>query len=222
MNQSALFDFLDRPRPAQRAGVVSGPQADLRRSCGRSLKYWKSSQILNVLAADEPALAPLEAKKCIFRIYRDVRFSKRKEPYKTHFSAYFAAGGKQSAGPGYYFQLGPNGQTLLAGGIYQPDKEQLTRIRQEIDYNGPALHRILEAPTFRQFYAGLEGEKLKRPPVGYAPDHADIEWLKHKSFIVSHAVPDATARQLNLAEYVPAAFRTMRPFAEFLREAVEG
>ncbi|OWP63866.1 TIGR02453 family protein [Hymenobacter amundsenii] len=220
MNQSALFDFLtELTRHNEREWFQARKSAydQLRREFEVLV-----GQILAALAAEEPALATLEPKKCIFRIYRDVRFSKRKEPYKTHFSAYFAVGGKQSVGPGYYFQLGPAGQTLLAGGIYQPEKEQLARIRQEIDYNGPALHAILENPGFRQFYSGLEGEKLKRPPAGYAPDHADIEWLKHKSFVVSHHVPDATARQLNLAEYVPAAFRALRPFADFLRDAVEG
>ena len=220
MNQAALFDFLaDLAQHNDREWFQARkPTYDqLRREFELLV-----GQILATLAAEEPALATLEAKKCIFRIYRDVRFSKRKEPYKTHFSAYFAAGGKQSAGPGYYFQLGPNGQTLMAGGIYQPEKEQLARIRQEIDYNGPALHRILETPAFRQFYAGLDGEQLKRPPAGYPADHPDLALLRHKSFVVSHSVPDATARQLNLAEYVPAAFRTMRPFTDFLREAVEG
>ncbi|SDX91827.1 TIGR02453 family protein [Hymenobacter psychrophilus] len=220
MNQSALFAFLqDLSQHNEREWFQAHKPTYDELRCEFEVLV---GQILNALAADEPALATLEPKKCIFRIYRDVRFSKRKEPYKTHFSAYFAVGGKQSVGPGYYFQLGPNGQTLMAGGIYQPEKEQLARIRQEIDYNGPALHRILEVPGFRQFYPGLEGDKLKRPPAGYPADHPDIELLKHKSFVVSHAVPDATARQLNLAEYVPAAFRTLRPFADFLRDAVEG
>ena len=220
MNQSALFDFLeDLARHNEREWFQTHKSTydELRRDFEVLV-----GQILNELATAEPALATLEARKCIFRIYRDVRFSKRKEPYKTHFSAYFAVGGKQSAGPGYYFQLGPNGQTLLAGGIYQPDKEQLARIRQEIDYNGPALHAILENPDFRQFYPGLEGETLKRPPAGYPADHPDIDLLKHKSFVVAHHLPDATARGLDLAEYVPAVFRAQRPFADFLREAVEG
>lgn len=220
MNQAALFNFLaDLSKNNDREWFQAHkPTYDqLRREFELLV-----GQILATLAADEPALATLEAKKCIFRIYRDVRFSKRKDPYKTHFSAYFAVGGKQSLGPGYYFQLGPNGQTLLAGGIYQPEKEQLARIRQEIDYNGPALHRILSAPDFRKLYAGLDGEQLKRPPAGYPADHPDLDLLRHKSFVVSHPVPDATARRLNLAEYVPAAFRTMRPFTDFLREAVAG
>ncbi|MBT9391672.1 DUF2461 domain-containing protein [Hymenobacter sp. NST-14] len=220
MNQSALFDFLqDLARHNEREWFQAHkPTYDALRREFEGLV----GQILRELAAAEPALATLEARKCIFRIYRDVRFSKRKEPYKTHFSAYFAVGGKHSAGPGYYFQLGPNGQTMLAGGIYQPDKEQLTRIRQEIDYNGPALHAILENPDFRQFYPGLEGEQLKRPPAGYPANHPDLDLLRHKSFVVAHHLPDATVRQLHLAEYVPAAFRAQRPFADFLREAVEG
>lgn len=176
---------------------------------------------LTQMAAHNPALAGLEPKKTLFRIYRDVRFGHDKRPYKTHFSAYFAPGGKNSSVPGYYVQLGPHGQTMLAGGLYVPEKEQLARIRQEIDYNGPALHALLEAPEFRQYYPGLGGEKLKKAPAGYAPDHPDIELLKHKSFIVSHSVPDATVHQLDLDTYVPAAFRAMQPFCEFLGAAVE-
>ncbi len=220
MNTPQLFDFL--------SGLAEHNERDwfqarkstydqLRRDFEAAVAGW-----LRDTTAHDPTLAGLEAKKCIFRIYRDVRFSKNKDPYKTHFSAYFSGEGKAGNGPGYYVQLGPNGQTLLAGGLYEPDKEQLARIRQEIDYNGPALHRLLAAPEFQRYYAGLAGDKLKKAPAGYAPNHPDIELLKYKSFIVSHTVPDAQARRLDLATYVPAAFRAMQPFCQFLREAVVG
>ncbi|MBC6696715.1 DUF2461 domain-containing protein [Hymenobacter puniceus] len=188
----------------------------LRREFEEAVAGW-----LRDLTASDTRLAGLEPKKCIFRIYRDVRFSNNKDPFKTHFSAYFSEGGKAGTGPGYYVQLGPHGQTMLAGGIYVPDKEQLISIRQEIDYNGPALHALLHALAFQQYFPGLGGEKLKRAPTGYSTDHPDIELLKHKSFVVSHHIPDATVHQLDLATYVPAVFRAMQPFCEFLREAVE-
>jgi uncharacterized protein (TIGR02453 family) len=217
MNIPQLFAFLSELAQHNERDWFQARKAtydQLRRDFEVAVGQW-----LRQMAAHDATLGGLEPKKCIFRIYRDVRFSKNKDPYKTHFSAYFSGGGKAGAGPGYYLQLGPNGQTLLAGGIYEPDKEQLARIRQEIDYNGAALHALLQAPEFRRYYAGLGGEKLKKAPAGYPPDHPDIELLKHKSFIVSHELPDATAQQLDLATYVPAAFRAMQPFCEFLREA---
>ena len=170
----------------------------------------------------DPTLAGLEARRCIFRIYRDVRFSRNKDPYKTHFSAYFAAGGKAGTGPGYYVQIGPNGQTMLAGGLYQPERDQLARIRQEIDYNGSSLRAVLAAPQFRRFFAeGLQGEKLKKVPAGYSPDHPDLDLLKHKSLVAVYAIPDATARTLDFDAVVPAAFRALQPLCAWLREATE-
>ncbi|HEX8426569.1 DUF2461 domain-containing protein [Hymenobacter sp.] len=220
MNTPQLLDFLsdltqhnDREWFQARKATYDQLRQEFEAAVGRWLKQ---------MATHDPTLAGLEAKKCIFRIYRDVRFSRDKRPYKTHFSAYFSGGGKAGSNPGYYVQLGPNGQTLLAGGLYEPEKEQLARIRQEIDYNGAALHELLQTPGFRKYFAGVEGDKLKKAPAGYPTDHPEIELLKHKSFIVSHTVPDATARKLDLDTYVPAALRAMQPFCEYLQEAIAG
>ncbi|UOG73940.1 DUF2461 domain-containing protein [Hymenobacter tibetensis] len=220
MNTPLLFDFLtelrehnDRDWFQARKATYDQLRLEFEAAVGRWLKQ---------LATHDSTLVGLEPKKCIFRIYRDVRFSRDKRPYKTHFSAYFSGGGKSGNGPGYYVQLGPNGQTLLAGGLYEPEKEQLARIRQEIDYNGDALHRLLQAPGFRKYFTEVGGDKLKKAPTGYPVDHPEIELLKYKSFVVSHQVPDATARHLDLDTYVPAAFRAMQPFCEYLQEAIEG
>ena len=219
MNTVLLFDFLEELSLHNEREWFQAHKAtydQLRKEFEAAVARW-----LQQMAAHDPTLAGQDPKKCLFRIYRDVRFSHDKRPYKTHFSAYFAGGGKAGTGPGYYVQLGPHGQTMMAGGIYVPEKEQLVRIRQEIDYNGPALHAVLQAPAFRQYYAGLSGEKLKKAPAGYPADHPDVELLKHKSFVVSHQVPDTTVHQLYLDAYVPAAFRALQPFCEFLREAVD-
>ncbi|WBA40269.1 DUF2461 domain-containing protein [Hymenobacter canadensis] len=219
MNTTQLFAFLtELARHNDRDWFQSHKPTyeQLRREFEAAVTGW-----LRELTVSDPRLAGLEPKKTLFRIYRDVRFSKNKDPFKTHFSAYFSEGGKAGTGPGYYVQLGPQGQTMLAGGIYVPEKDQLTRIRQEIDYNGPVLHQLLEAPEFRRYFPGLGGEKLKKAPAGYPADHSDVELLKHKSFVVSHHIPDATVHQLDLDTYVPAVFRAMQPFCEFLREAVE-
>ncbi|AII52886.1 DUF2461 domain-containing protein [Hymenobacter sp. APR13] len=219
MNTTKLFAFLtELARHNERDWFQTHKPTyeQLRREFEAAVTGW-----LRELTVSDPRLAGLEPKKTLFRIYRDVRFSKNKDPFKTHFSAYFSEGGKAGTGPGYYVQLGPQGQTLLAGGIYVPEKDQLTRIRQEIDYNGSALHQLLEAPEFRRYFPGLGGEKLKKAPAGYPADHPDLELLKHKSFVVTHHIPAATVHQLDLDTYVPAVFRALQPFCEFLREAVE-
>ena len=94
----------------------------------------------------------LKAKDCSFRIYRDVRFSKNKAPYKTNFGAYIIAGGKKSMKPGYYFHVQPGGESFVAGGAYMPSSEVLAAIRQEIDYNLKEFEGILKSKTFSKIF----------------------------------------------------------------------
>ncbi|WP_310393336.1 DUF2461 domain-containing protein [Hymenobacter sp.] len=174
------------------------------------------------LALLDPALAGPEGNKNLFRIYRDVRFSKNKDPYKTHFSAYFnASRAKEVDAPGYYLQLGPNGQTMVAGGLYQPDKAQLAAIRQEIDYNADALKAVVAAPDFQRYFGRITGDKLKKGPAGYPADHPEIELLKHKSFTAWYEMPDADVlSHEDFRAHVLEVFRAMVPFCQYLRSAV--
>ena len=144
MNPAALLDFLaDLALHNERDWFQTHKARydQLRLDFEANVAYW-----LAELAPDEPALAGLDPRQCVFRIYRDVRFSKNKAPYKTHFSAYFSAGGKAGTTPGRYLQVGPGGQTLIAGGLYEPDKAQLAAVRQEIDYAADSLRALLAAP----------------------------------------------------------------------------
>jgi uncharacterized protein (TIGR02453 family) len=90
-----------------------------------------------------------------------VRFSKDKRPYKNHFGAYFAPGGKKSLKAGYYLHLEPGGKSMLAGGMYAPPAEELKKLRQEVDYNGGTLRQLMAAPEFSKYYGGLSGDKVK-------------------------------------------------------------
>lgn len=173
------------------------------------------------LARVDEELAGPGARKSIFRIYRDVRFSKNKAPYKTHFSAYFTASGKDVDSPSYYVQVGPNGQTLVAAGLYQPDKAQLAAVRQEIDYNADGLYDLLAQPGFRRYFPELGGDKLKKAPASYPSTHPDIELLKHKSFVVAHEIPDAAVlTQPDFRSHVSEIFQAAVPFCRYLREAL--
>lgn len=177
------------------------------------------SLVLEDMQKVDPDLMELTAKECIFRINRDVRFSKDKSPYKINFSAYFALGGKKSLNGGYYFHVQP-GQNFVGGGIYQPMPEMLAKIRQEIDYNPQIIHSIISKEEFKSYFGALKGDKLKTSPKGYSADHVDIELLRHKSFVASKAISDAVVSSKEFRSEVVRGFTIMKPFKDFLTAAV--
>ena len=169
----------------------------------------------------DPLLAGLEAKKCMFRINKDVRFSKDKSPYKQNMGASINPGGKKSMIPGYYLHVEP-GKSFLAGGCWQPMPEMLAAIRQEIDYNAKDFRKILAAKDFKNYFGGLsEEDKLKTAPKGYDKDHEDIDLLQHKSFIAVHELTDAQVLDKNFPAYVSKVFKAMLPLNSFLRNTMD-
>jgi uncharacterized protein (TIGR02453 family) len=182
-----------------------------------------ATQVWNQLSPIDPAIAGLEIKKTVFRLHRDVRFSKNKDPFKTNFGMFFAEGGRNSGNPGYYFHLQPGDKSFVAGGIYMPAAETLAAIRQEIDYNGEALHQLMQAPDFQRYFSVLDSyDSLKRPPKGYPADHPDVGWLKLKSFTISHRLTDKEILSQDLPTRVTEIFGAIKPFNDFLREAIAG
>jgi uncharacterized protein (TIGR02453 family) len=161
-----------------------------------------------------------DPKKCVFRIYKDVRFSKDKTPYKTHLGAYFAKGGKKSPFAGYYLHIEPK-NSFVAGGLWMPEPDVLERVRQEIDYNAEEFMGILKDKTFRRLFKELEGEKLSRNPKNYSADHPHIEILKHKSFVVSSIIEDKIVLSKNFSSHCLKIFRTMKPLNDFLNRSIE-
>lgn len=162
----------------------------------------------------DPQLSALEAKNCIFRINRDVRFSANKNPYKTNFSAYLSKGGKKFPGAGYYFHFEP-GASFLAAGIWMPEAPLLKQIRQEIDYGWSGFEQIVK----RAEKQGLrfEGEQLSRPPKGYDENNEAIEYLKYKSYILSEPFElNGTALQAHFLQRIA----DLKPFVYFLNHAV--
>lgn len=176
------------------------------------------ADMIDRMADVDPDLGMLEPKKCIFRIYRDVRFSKDKTPYKTNMSVSLKAQGRKSPYAGYFLSLKP-GEVFVAGGIWHPEPKNLAQIRQEIDYNGQVLEDLFTQTTFKKAFVEMKGEKLKRPPKGYEPDNPRIEWLKHKDFLLTSQVPDEKLGQ-NFAKNVVGYFSLMQPFNQFLNMAI--
>lgn len=168
---------------------------------------------------DKKISSQLKAKDCTFRIYKDVRFSKDKTPYKTNMGASMNPGGKKSMEAGYYLHIEP-GACFLAGGVYMPEPPQLNAIRQEIDYNPKPLLKLLNAPAFKKHFKGLDEEgKLKTAPKGFEKDHVHIELLKNRHFIVSSPVKDKDLLSKDVDKIVLAGFKAMQPLLEYLREA---
>ncbi|WOK07985.1 DUF2461 domain-containing protein [Imperialibacter roseus] len=171
----------------------------------------------------DPTIGHHKAKDCVFRIYRDVRFSKDKSPYKTHFGAHVTAAAKRSeihTRAGYYIHLEPGG-SMLAGGAYLPEKDWLKSIRQEIDYNGAELHKILDSKDFKSTFGQIEGESLKTTPKGYDADHPEIALLRQKSFLATHKPSDSQVVADGFLDHAAKVFKVLHPFDEFLNKSKE-
>ena len=156
-----------------------------------------------------------DAKKALFRIYRDVRFSKDKSPYKTNFGAGLGMG-KGNRISGYYLHIEP-GKSFLAGGVYQPDTSVLKEIRKEISINSNEFLSILEQDEFRNNFRGLSvGQKLQRVPAGFEKDDPMAEFLKLKNFIVVHPVSNEALMKEDAAKNFAQIFKSIKPLNDFL------
>lgn len=174
--------------------------------------------VIDKSALFDKELAGIEAKKCLFRINRDIRFSKDKSPYKLNMGASINPGGKKEMGAGYYIHIQP-GKSFLAGGCYMPPPDVLAKIRQEIDYNTKDFKKILANKDFKTYFKELsdEGDKLKTAPKGYAKDHPELSLLQHKHFIVVHDLKDEQIMDKNFPTYAAKVFKAIHPLNLFLR-----
>jgi len=177
-------------------------------------------EMISVLRKIDEDVVNVNAKDCIFRIYKDVRFSKDKNPYKTNFGAFIAGGGRKSKYAGYYIHIEP-GKSFVGGGIYMPEPEILKKIRVQIFHNANALKKILTGSDFEKYFNGIYGEKLKTVPKGFPKDFKDIDLLKHKHYAVVHEVKDSFWNSKNLKENLLGIFKIQYPFNLFLNKAIE-
>jgi uncharacterized protein (TIGR02453 family) len=192
-------------------------------AANKEFHQFVDAMILEIQKFD-PSIAHYTAKDCVFRIYRDVRFSKDKSPYKTHFGAHVTAAAKKSeihTKAGYYLHLEPGGESFLAGGAYFPESQWLKAIRQEIAYNTADFNAILNGKDFNQYFGEMEGEKLKTTPKDYAPDHPAIELLKHKSFLATHKLTDEQLLTDGFLQHCATVFKALHPFDAFLNRAMD-
>ncbi|NOX46245.1 MAG: DUF2461 domain-containing protein [Chlorobi bacterium] len=168
----------------------------------------------------DPQIGTPNAKKSIFRIFRDVRFSKDKSPYKTNFGCFIAKGGRKGGHAGYYFHVEP-GKSFVGGGMYMPPSDILKKVRSEVMYHVDEFKGIIQDKAFRKYFDEIEGEKLKRPPKGFPADFPDIELLKMKSYVVLKPLDDNQIVSEGLGQYVINAFGAMVPLVHFLNRAMD-
>lgn len=157
-----------------------------------------------------------EAKHCIFRINRDVRFSKDKSPYKVNFAAGLGPGGRNSGRIDFFLQIQPNNESFIGAGMYQPTPGQLAKFRQEIDYNVAELKGIIDAPDFRAYFPEIWGDTMKTAPKGYSADHPDIALLRRRQLFFMHRYSDKDVLKPNFAEEVVKGCQLIKPYCDLL------
>jgi uncharacterized protein (TIGR02453 family) len=180
--------------------------------------------LIKKIAQFDSDIKDLQIKDCVFRINRDIRFSKNKTPYKNNMGASFDKGGKKSIYAGYYFHAEPGGKSFAGGGIWMPMAPELKKIRQEIDYNLDEFKNIVEAKSFVSEYKELENSadlKLSNLPRGYDKDNPAGEYLKFKSLVAIKYLSDEDITSNKLTEKVVKAFKTLMPLVKFINKAIE-
>lgn len=167
---------------------------------------------------EEDNLVPRTGKKTLYRIYRDVRFSKDKAPYKQHW-----AGGFRRATPllrgGYFFHVEP-GKSFAAGGFWAPNKEDLLRIRQEFAADDKPIRAIIADDTFQQMFGELWGAELKTSPKGFDKEHPAIDLIRKKQFIVSRSFTDKQVLAPDFADQIVNTFFAMRPYFDYMSDVL--
>ncbi len=178
--------------------------------------------VIHQFGKKEPSVSGLLAKNCMFRINRDVRFSKDKSPYKTNIGGYINSAGKKSILAGYYFHCEP-GQAFMGGGLWMPMPPELSKIRQEIDYNFADFKKILSNKKFKAVYGDISRSAeytLTRVPKGYEADNPAAEYLKLKSFVALAPMKDTDLTSKDLVKKTVAAFEALQPLVHFINHAL--
>jgi uncharacterized protein (TIGR02453 family) len=202
-------DWFDKNRPAYEEAKIN------------FLSF--SQQLINAVAQFDTTIAQahLEAKQCMSRLNRDIRFSKDKTPYKTNLFLMISQGGKKSNYACYYLQLQP-GNTFSGGGVYMPPSADLQKFRQEIDYNFAEWKTIIHNKTFKKvFENGVQSaETLIRPPKGFEPTNPAIDFLKMKGFFTTNQFTDLQLQSASIIKRIAKTFETVKPMINFLNRAL--
>lgn len=178
------------------------------------------AELLLRLGSIDEALIHTEPKQCMFRINRDIRFSRNKQPYKPHFSAAFVPFGKKTGNPGYYFRINHKGELWVGGGIFNPNSDQLWEIREDIAKNPEHVHSIIDAKNFKSNFDIYDTAKLKTAPRSYTKDHPEIELLRLKHYFGMKCFDKAA--KVDLVGTALDIYKDVAPLVKWLRELTKG
>lgn len=177
------------------------------------------AEVVQQLAKHSPDLGDVNPSKCVFRIYRDTRFSKDKTPYKTNIGFWIAPGSKEQSRAGYYLHIQP-GASFFAAGVYMPPAPALQAIRQELHFNHEQLRKILQQPAIQSTFGEMEDMRLKSMPRGIDKAHPAADLLRYTSFVLVAPLNDADLSKKNFAQSLVQNFLKAKDFVDFLNQAI--
>lgn len=178
------------------------------------------SDFIKEIAKFDSEIGALTPKDCVFRIYKDVRFSKDKTPYKTNFGGYFVKSGRKSGMAGYYIHIEP-GECFIGGGIYMPPPPILKKLREEIQNNFEEFEKIIATKDFQKYFKEISGSKTTLMPKGFDKNFKGAEYLKFKDYTVIYSVKDDFYLNKDAFKKSIEIFKTMKPFNDFLNKGLQ-
>jgi uncharacterized protein (TIGR02453 family) len=207
------FDFLDRLKNNNNRDWFNNhkeefviEQSYIEKFADALLEYLNSHDVIETPSG----------KKSLYRIYRDIRFSKEKTPYKTHWSGSFKRAGKNRRG-GFYFHI-EEGNSFIAGGFWDPSPEDLKKIRDDFAFDDKPIRKILKSKSFVSTFGKLEGEQLKKTPKGFDSESSAIDLLRYKQFLLIRNFTDKEVLNKSFLKEANQTFKNMRPFFDYMSE----
>ena len=175
--------------------------------------------LINEIRSFDNEIPFLDPKKCVFRIFRDVRFSNDKRPYKSNYGTFISKDGRKGGSPGYYLHIQP-GELFLGAGIYMPEADRLKAVRTEIFNHPQDFIELVEDPDFKNHFELYEGDKLKTAPKGFPKEFEHIDLLRHKSYFGSAKIPKEKWFEPDIVDFIVERYRLLTPFVHFLNYAL--
>ena len=210
------FNFLEKLRKNNNRDWFSDNKSEYQTQHEEMISF--ADSLLQKISSHDQ-IETVSGKKSLFRIYRDVRFSKNKAPYKTHWAGGFKRATKKLRG-GYYFHIESGNKSMVAGGFWGPNKDDLARIREELAMDPTELRSIITEQNFVEHFETLKGEQLKTAPKGYPKDHGSVDLLRFKQFIFHKSFTDKEVLSDDFADKLNESFIAMRPFLDYMSDVL--
>lgn len=220
MNTPAILDYLRRLAANNNREWFNDNKSEYK-ACLAEFETFVQAWIDHMTTLD-PTLQVLTPKDCIWRIYRDTRFSHDKTPYKDHFGAFIARhGGKKSQWAGWYLHLQP-GACMFASGMWCPEPDVLKRVRTALYDNWDEMEELMQAPLFRKYFQDFDYDyTLKKVPAGFPADAPHAEWLKLKTYSLSCSISDNDTATKDFMERLMEMCEAAKPINDFLNYTFE-